>query len=180
MKRRFFTMSNGETGQSDWVRLAADRYGGALLRYALLHTGSRELAQEVVQDTFVRLCGENPARLNSHLGQWLFTVCRNRALDVMKKERRMKPLDQEQIAIHLDTAPDPAVQVGDQEQIKSVLDLLIHLPAEQQEVLRLKFQGCLSYKEISQVTGHSISNVGFLIHTGIQTMRRKLNFRPKD
>ncbi|MEN8713450.1 MAG: sigma factor-like helix-turn-helix DNA-binding protein [Verrucomicrobiales bacterium] len=37
--------------------------------------------------------------------------------------------------------------------------------------MRLKFQGDLSYKEISEVTGLSVSNVGFLIHTGIKRLR---------
>jgi RNA polymerase sigma-70 factor (ECF subfamily) len=180
MKECLITMSDSQIGRTDWLRTAADQYSRALFRYALMFTCDRDLAQEVVQDTFAQLCSKDPAQLDSHLAQWLFHVCRNRAFDVMKKERRMKPLDQEQVAIHLDTAPDPAAQIGDKEQVNSILDLLIHLPADQQEVLRLKFQGALSYREISQVTGHSISNVGFLIHAGIQTMRRKLNLHPKD
>jgi RNA polymerase sigma-70 factor (ECF subfamily) len=41
-------------------------------------------------------------------------------------------------------------------------------------VLYLKFQQGLSYKEIGKVTGHSVSNVGFLIHTGMKTLRGKV------
>ena len=48
------------------------------------------------------------------------------------------------------------------------------LPANQQEVIRLKFQHGLSYKEISSVTGLSVSNVGFLMHTGIGALRERL------
>jgi RNA polymerase sigma-70 factor (ECF subfamily) len=48
------------------------------------------------------------------------------------------------------------------------------LPANQREVLYLKFQQGLSYKEIGKVTGHSVSNVGFLIHTGMKTLRGKV------
>ena len=56
-----------------------------------------------------------------------------------------------------------------------VLGILETLPANQQEVIRLKFQNDLTYREISQVTELSVSNVGFLIHTGLKTVRRKLD-----
>jgi DNA-directed RNA polymerase specialized sigma24 family protein len=48
------------------------------------------------------------------------------------------------------------------------------LPKNQREVLRLKFQCDLSYKEISAVTQLSVTNVGFLIHTAIKTLRKEL------
>jgi RNA polymerase sigma-70 factor (ECF subfamily) len=49
------------------------------------------------------------------------------------------------------------------------------LPANQQEAIRLKFQHELSYKQIAEVTQLSVSNVGFLIHTGLKTLRQRLN-----
>src|SRR2546425_13261338 len=85
-------MDIDEIRQTEWVKAAVDRYAGPLTRYAVLITGDLEQAREVVQDTFVRLCAEKPSRVNSHLAQWLFTVCRNRALDVQRKENRMIPL----------------------------------------------------------------------------------------
>jgi RNA polymerase sigma-70 factor (ECF subfamily) len=59
------------------------------------------------------------------------------------------------------------------EQYEGVLSILRTLPANQQEVIRLKFQGDLSYKEISEITNLSTGNVGFLIHTGLKTIREK-------
>jgi RNA polymerase sigma-70 factor (ECF subfamily) len=55
-----------------------------------------------------------------------------------------------------------------------VLQLLEKLPTNQREVIRLKFQNGFSYKEISRISGHSVSNVGFLIHTGLKTIRGQL------
>ena len=48
------------------------------------------------------------------------------------------------------------------------------LPGPEREVLQLKFQQGLSYREIAGVTGHSVSNVGFLIHTGLKSLRGRL------
>jgi RNA polymerase sigma-70 factor (ECF subfamily) len=44
--------------------------------------------------------------------------------------------------------------------------------------VRLKFQAGLSYREISRVTELSVSNVGYLIHTAIRTLRRQLHVDP--
>ena len=55
-----------------------------------------------------------------------------------------------------------------------VLALLETLPPNQREVLRLKFQNGFSYQEISRISGHSVSNVGYLIHAGIKTLRGQL------
>ena len=52
-----------------------------------------------------------------------------------------------------------------------MLELLETLPQSQQEVIRLKFQNGFSYQEICRIRGQSISNVGYLIHAGIKTLR---------
>ena len=53
-------------------------------------------------------------------------------------------------------------------------DLLERLPHNQQEVIRLKFQQGLSYKEIAAITELSASNVGYLIHTAVKKLRAEL------
>jgi RNA polymerase sigma-70 factor (ECF subfamily) len=47
------------------------------------------------------------------------------------------------------------------------------LPENQREVVRLKFQNGMSYKEIATVTELTVSNVGFLIHTALATLRMR-------
>ena len=71
--------------------------------------------------------------------------------------------------------PQPSKVLEQKEQISRVLGLVKTLPANQQEVIRLKFQNGMTYREISHITDLSVSNVGFLIHTGLKTIRRKVN-----
>jgi RNA polymerase sigma factor (sigma-70 family) len=52
--------------------------------------------------------------------------------------------------------------------------LLAGLSDNQQEAVRLRFQNGLSYRDIAAVTGLSVTNVGFLIHTAIKTIRTRL------
>jgi RNA polymerase sigma factor (sigma-70 family) len=163
-----------DSNQADWVRAALRQYEGPLLRYAARITGDLERARDIVQDTFVRLCAEDPSRLNGRLAEWLFTVCRNRALDVQRKERRMTPLHEIELESRTNSELSPASALEQQEDASQVLRLLDSLPKNQQEVVRLKFQNDLSYQEISRITKLSVSNVGFLIHTAVKTIRRKL------
>ena len=74
--------------------------------------------------------------------------------------------------------PDPSVSMEQMETLGSALKILETLPVSQQEVIRLKFRNELSYKEISQVTGLSVTNVGFLIHAGLRTIRQTMLAQP--
>ena len=84
--------SSENQDQSGDVKALLHRLQGPLIRYALLITGDLDRARDAVQDTFLQLCSNNRAPLNGHLEQWLYTVCRNRALDVRRKEGRMHPI----------------------------------------------------------------------------------------
>ena len=64
-----------------------------------------ETGREVVQETFLQLCKQRPEELNGELGGWLFTVCRHRALDVLRKEKRMTLLTDSRAA-EAETLPD--------------------------------------------------------------------------
>jgi RNA polymerase sigma factor (sigma-70 family) len=160
--------------RAEWVRAAIREYEGPLVRYAAQITGDLDRARDVVQDTFLRLCAEQPIYLDSHLAQWLFTVCRNRALDVVRKEHRMQPLNETDLDRSASREPTPAAEAERNESLGRAQRLVNLLPANQQEVVRLKFQNGLSYKEISSITRMSVSNVGFLIHTAIKTLRRQM------
>ena len=86
----------------------------------------------------------------------------------------MKPLGEMEMTSRACSDPSPAAQAEQRETTGEVLGLLAQLPKNQQEVVRLKFQNGLSYQEISKVTNLTVSNVGFLIHTVIKTIRQQL------
>ena len=72
------------------------------------------------------------------------------------------------------TAPGPAQLLERRETLSRVLLALESLPPREQEVLRLKFQNGLSYREIASTVGISVSNVGYLIHTALKKVRAEL------
>ena len=157
--------------RAPFVRGAVERFEGPLTLYAARLLGDADAARDVVQDTFLKLCVQDHAAVAPRLAEWLFTVCRNRALDVIRKENRMTRLSEEQVQRCLCPSPGPADVAERRELAHRAIGLLEALPVNQREVIRLKFQNGFSYQEISRISGHSVSNVGYLIHAGMKTLR---------
>lgn len=163
-----------------FVQSAVERHQASLLRYTtrLLH-GDADRAQDVVQDAFLRLWAQEPGGVADHLAEWLFTVCRNRALDYLRKEGRMKFFAPGQAERLTAAEPRPGSGCERAEAHAAVLRLLERLPPNQQEVVRLKFQNGFSYKEISRITSLSVTNVGFILHTAIARLRKEMAAQPE-
>lgn len=70
--------------------------------------------------------------------------------------------------------PSPIEKLADEENKSKILTLINQLPANQREVMQLKFQEDLSYQEISHITRLSTSNIGFLLHTALNTIRDQM------
>jgi RNA polymerase sigma-70 factor (ECF subfamily) len=155
-------------GRAAWIAEAVERFEIPLSRYAARLVRDEDRARDVVQDTFLKLCRQDRRAMDGDLGPWLYAVCRNRAVDVLRKERGEElPADVPEPAPPAPPAAAPDLGAA-----------LRGLSRNQQEVIRLKFQQGLKYREIAAVTGLSVSNVGFLIHTGIKKLRAALGDTP--
>ena len=150
-----------------------NRYERPLLAYAQRMLGGDWAgAQDAVQETFLRLCREDHRKLENRVAAWLFSVCRSRVID-MQRAKHATPVDASQMTLP-DPTPDASDVVSEAED-KVHLDRLVHrLSPRQQEVLRLRLQAGLSYKEIAEVTGLTVSNVGFHLHAAVRSLRDSL------
>ena len=156
-----------------WVGEALQRFGGPLEQYAQRLTGDPERARDAVQETFLWLCRQDPNSINGNLRERLYTVCRSRAIDAHRKDRRLRSASAviDQKPAH---APEPNALAERKEDGAALRAAVAKLPGLQQEVVRLKFQHGLSYREIARVTGRSVTNVGFLLHKAMQAMRNEM------
>jgi RNA polymerase sigma factor (sigma-70 family) len=149
----------------------------ALVHYtAGLLGGDWDRARDVVQDAFLKLCRQDPDEVAERVRPWLFTVCRNRAYDLLRRDNRWAT-DPEALDRLVQPEADPAEESARRDRGREVMDCLAKLPASQQDVVRLRFQQSLSYKEISDITGMSMGNVGFLLHTAMKKLRALLEMR---
>jgi RNA polymerase sigma factor (sigma-70 family) len=156
------------------VILAQREHEAALRRYAarLLHDEAR--ARDVVQETLLALGRQDATELEAlrpRLAAWLFTVCRRKALNVLRAEGRLSPLDEAPPALAPEA--DPASALLRSEEHGQLLALVARLPERQREVVRLRYQEGFSYQEISDITAHTVSHVGVLLHTALQALRRQ-------
>ena len=149
------------------------RYERPLIRYAHGYTGDLEEARDIVQDVFVKLSQCLHTLDHERLAPWLFTVCRNRALDHQRKHRRLVVMETETLDLEMSADPSPHEEM-DRSETATTLRLLIDtLPSRQQEAVRLKFIAGLDYQQISAAMKTSIGNVGYLIHHGVAALRTK-------
>ncbi len=94
-------------------------------------------------------------------------------MDILKKENRMRTMP-DAGAEHVGRDDDPQFVIQERDSARQANRLMQYLPARQREVIRLKIEGGLSYREISELTGLSISHVGYLLHTGLKSIRTRL------
>ena len=153
---------------------ALESFETRLLGYAarLLH-GDEEAARDVVQHAFLRLCDQKEEEVGTHLAAWLFTVCRNRTMDLLRERGRRDELEKVHKANGQPVpskACDPATSAEQSDLVVELRALLSKLPAAQQEAIDLWAQG-LAYREIAQVLGRAEVGVRVLVHRGLKSLR---------
>lgn len=158
-----------------WFQRAVENYQRPLTRYVRHILRNLEAARDIVQETFLRLWKNGPVEGERPLRIWLYRTARNQAIDFLRKEGRVRLLEEsgenELICPH----ELPVEKLEKDQARKILLKQMESLPEKYQEVLRLKFQEELSYQEISEITGHSVSHVGVLLHTAIMNLRGRLS-----
>ncbi len=160
--------------------IVLQRFEIPLLQYAARIIGDREKARDVVQETFIKFQRNGALDREAEPATWLFTVCRNGALNICRKEKRMMYLDEEEIESEADQQPMPYEHIEEEEAARFVTRIIATLPPRQQEVLRLKFQNELSYQQIADITKTTANSVGVLIHTALKTLRRRYGEASKE
>lgn len=162
---------NAASDRETWMRRILERFEGPLIRHAQRLLGELERARDVTQDCFLKLCQQAQAETwsEAQLNQWLHTVCRNRAVDILRKEGRMVQHDHAWSEDPVDHAPGARLEQDERE--AALQRRIATLPERQQRVLTLKFQEGLSYKAIAERLDLSVSHVGVLLHHAIRSLR---------
>jgi RNA polymerase sigma factor (sigma-70 family) len=166
-------MRGGTRSKPEDFEQILHRFEIPLLQYARRITGDREQARDVVQETFIKFQRNGAVRRQDEPATWLFTVCRNAALNVCRKERRMMHLDEQLIEARESEQPMPFNQLEQKEAAGFLLRIVATLPPRQQEIIQLKFQNDLSYQQIAKIMQTTANNVGVLLHTALKTLRQR-------
>ncbi|MBN2163736.1 MAG: RNA polymerase sigma factor [Pontiellaceae bacterium] len=153
------------------------QYQAALLRYATRVLNNADAAQDVVQDTFIRF-HSNWSRITQRglpVKGWLFRTAHNAAVDLIRKESRLRFLHERKG--QEPEPPDPFDEERQREREERHALVMEHLEAlrpKEREVLVLRLQEEMSYKEIAGVINRSEGYVGSLIHTATKKLTQSL------
>ena len=145
------------------LRTLFDSEESNLLRFAFSLTGRRVVAEEIVQEVFLQLHAKWTEVHEPRA--WLFRSVRNRAFHYLRKSRRETlGSDEEGILIADSSNETPDELIARMETVAELRELVSQLPEKDQRLVRLKYFEDLKYRDISQRTGLTISNVGFRLH----------------
>lgn len=144
----------------------------SLLRYVTRILNSPDAAQDVVQDTLIR-CYRNwdgDLTPSSPLMSWLYRVAHNRAIDVLRQMNRQETAYEAHTLEEIDRvdARQSAGEISDAAQRAS--EALRTLTLREQQIIILKVYEERSYKEISDLLGLSVSNVGYILHYAMKKL----------
>ena len=143
---------------------------GPLLHFALGLVGRRSVAEDLVQEAFLRLHQvwgevENPRA-------WLYRSLRNLALNHLRDHSRETVLEDD--AGPAQEAELPVEEMGRREAVGLVRMLLAELSDEDRDLIRLKYQENLKYQEIGRRTGLNAGHVGYKLHHLLKSLADSL------
>jgi RNA polymerase sigma-70 factor (ECF subfamily) len=150
----------------------------ALLRYAARILNNPSMAQDVVQNVFIKLYkgwqeGMKPSK---KLKSWLYRVTHNEAVDFIRKETRIRNLHKK----HSEEKAEQECADGHncpaefEDRKAMVLEHVRKLHQREQQILLLRMEEGLSYKEIAAVTGRTEGNVGNILHNAINKLAQRV------
>ncbi|NLE68062.1 MAG: sigma-70 family RNA polymerase sigma factor [Lentisphaerae bacterium] len=162
--------ARGDAELSRDFEAVMEAHEGALLRYATGLLRDAHAAQDVVQNVFVKLFRSRPAARAAaaySVRAWLYRVAHNEAVDYLRHEGRLRSLH-ENHGREAALRKDKAGGAGGDGRMELALQCVDRLDAAEREVLLLRLQEGLSYREISRVTGRTEGNTGCLLHHAVR------------
>ena len=157
-----------------------EQYQHRLLRYLVYLSGNRELAEDLFQETWIRVLERGHQYDGRHeFSTWLYAVARNLTIDYLRKKN---PVSLDGLMNDEDHAPlDPADTrplawevLQQHEQAERVSAALLGIPAEYRETVVLRFQEGLALDEIATITGAPLGTVKSRLYRGLNMLMSRL------
>jgi RNA polymerase sigma-70 factor (ECF subfamily) len=153
-----------------------EQYQHRLLRYLVHLTGNRELAEDMFQETWIRVLERGHQYDPKYeFSTWLFSIARHLTLDYLRKKRpaSLDGLLDEEEGVSLDPPdlrPSALELVAQHEQAERISAALAGIAAEYREAIVLRFQEGLALEEIAAVTGSPVGTVKSRLYRGLNAL----------
>jgi len=157
-----------------------EQYQHRLLRYLVYLAGNRDLAEDLFQETWIRVMERGHHYDGRHeFSTWLYAVARNLTIDYLRKispvslDGRME--DEEHAPLEpVDNRPSAWEVVARHEQAERISAALVSIPAEYRETVVLRFQEGMALEEIARVTAAPLGTVKSRLYRGLNMLMSRL------
>lgn len=157
-------------GDMEALELLYEAYKTPVYRLAFCMTGNRALAEDITQDTFLRIQEKaGTYRHNTSEASWIYTIARNLTYDILRRQRQ-ESLEDTDLLLQL-----PSAEGNPEAGPYAFLDLIGNLPARDAEIVSLRILADLSFKEIGQITKLSTDACGKRYARALEKLRREMN-----
>ena len=145
------------------------------VKYFLMRSGAsasvaEDCAQDVMATVWTKAVQYDGTRAS--VATWIFTIARNRRIDVLRRERRPEPEDLDWMG---DDDPDQADVYLAAEQARILTSALADLPEKQRALIQRAYYGDLSHSEIAAETGLPLGTIKSRIRLALDRLRAKLS-----
>lgn len=155
-----------------------EQYQHRLMRYLTYVVGNRQTAEDLFQDTWLRVLERGSQYDGEHqFSAWLFSVARNLAIDHLRKKKHVSLETEENevpIAIPVSAGPSAFEVVAGAEKSEQIFEALTKVPTEYREAIVLRFHEELSLEEIAAVTRAPLGTVKSRIYRGLSALMPRL------
>lgn len=157
---------------ADFISQLVSKYHYRLLRYLIYLTSRREQAEDLIQETWLRVLDRaDQYNAGRRFQPWLFSIARNLAIDDLRKRERDITLEDDAPASETDS---PFLKAAKSEEAAQIAGALTELAPVYREALLLRFQEGLSLEEIASIAGAPVSTISSRLQRGLTALRSQL------
>ncbi len=167
------------SGDKKCIGVLIDRYKDKVYSYILLNVKNPTIADDIFQDTFLKVMSSLRSRSYSEEGKflpWVMRIAHNLVIDYFRYDRNngMTSSDENEYVLNSTSLSDSTVEdrIVEEQIFSDVRKLLDYLPEEQKEVIMLRHYGGMSFKEIADATNVSINTALGRMRYAIMNLRR--------
>lgn len=148
----------------------APRIKGFLIKSGADHTTAEECVQDVMATVWRKAGQFDPARAS--VATWIFTIARNRRIDILRRQRRPEPED---LGWGPEEEPDQETVLGLQQDSENLGKAMAALPRKQRDLIEKAYFGDLSHSEIADVTGLPLGTIKSRIRLALDRLRHAMD-----
>lgn len=167
------------SGDKKCIEVLIERYKSKVYSYILLNVKNPTIADDIFQDTFLKVMSSLRSRSYSEEGKflpWVMRIAHNLVIDYFRydKNNGLTSSDENEYVLNSTSLADSTIEdrIVDEQILTDVKKLLEYLPPEQKEVIMLRHYGGMSFKEIADVTNVSINTALGRMRYAIMNLRR--------